>query len=1111
MNINKYIGLAALALPLTAAAQKINFESDGEVKQIGVYDSWEASPFRTGKLEGNVAVVKNHLNEVDEVLGAPINPSGKILGVQRSRFGSNTFGARIDLKETFELTPETKYVHVLMHKPVEGRVMLIGLGKRRDRAGQSAEAEQFWAFSTRTLKPGKWGDAVFPVKGNGGIDIHSIVVVPEAESPHLRTEDFACYIDSIEVNEVSTPRVFDGVYPLNFDEAQVSGKAGNFLRYVELNGSADGDQRLTLGSLSPQLIYRDNLDFAFKAKAGEKLTPNFSFSSGWMNGYVYLDRGRDGKFTADLNDDYTIPEGSDIMTYSYVETIENTEGYKSDGSKVTGNDRNFLNPPAFKLPEDLAPGFYRMRFKVDWGSVDPAGRMTESNSIVSNGGNVVDALMNVHGETVKISRSGGLNGDIMLEDGSKLESVTHGFGKPFTIVSNPAPDFELDYVVVRHGYNLSGDSLLHETPQWFEQKISALLFRDGKYTIPAELIDGDVMITPEFINPGVKPEPDKEDYALNFDGKTLEVTRTDRRLNNFTVTTGGTKNTRIAVPTGSKLVYRDLLGKQVPASGGDEISAEVSYTGNAMHVYLYVDLNEDGRFNVALDANGRPMVSSELLSYTCYDGKNSLGEKVSPTTSNWTLPAFKLPVGLPLGSYRARLKVDWNNIDPKGQWSKGGENNIDDNGGQVVDFLLNVHNESHELKVFTRNGSINGASNTGLPLTVTPFTSLAIVPTPVAPGYVSEGVVVKHGHRFDGPQYVRGNRQWSEYVTRSTGSITLPKDTVNGDVILTALYEPTDAAAYKLVFSDEFEDADGTLPSADKWMRCPRLTSTWNRWLSKTEAQHALTGYIEDGNFVARALPNPDKTSDNVDMITGGIKSMGKFGFKYGKVEGRLRTHKHTGNFPAFWMMPEDQSAGWPKCGEIDIWEQINNEDRAYHTVHTNWTYNLGNKTGSSFNESVQMDRYHTYGFEWNEKMVRWFVDGKQVGAYSKSTNEDALSKGQWPFDKDFHLILNQSVGDGSWAHRADINHTYVTLFDWVRVYQKDGQTNTGIVNAAVSPAFEISLRPGVLRILTEQAARITVTDLQARVLYSGIVEGQADVPLQRGVYIVNEKKVLVP
>ena len=56
--------------------------------------------------------------------------------------------------------------------------------------------------------------------------------------------------------------------------------------------------------------------------------------------------------------------------------------------------------------------------------------------------------------------------------------------------------------------------------------------------------------------------------------------------------------------------------------------------------------------------------------------------------------------------------------------------------------------------------------------------------------------------------------------------------------------------------------------------------------------------------------------------------------------------------------------------------------------------------------------------------------------SYTKSTDSYALDNGQWPFDAEFYLILNQSVGDGSWAANADTSHTYETLFDWVRVYQ---------------------------------------------------------------------------
>ena len=209
MNIKTYLILAALASPFAANAQTatIGFENTDGYTAISIYDTWRESPFRTGKLKGNIAIVDNTLEQSAAQTGIAANPTEKILAFQRSRFGSNTFGVRIDLAQPFELTPEAKYVHVYLHKPLDGRVMLIGLGKRTDRPGQSPDVEQFWQLSSQPVASGKWNDAVFPVKGAGGILIHSLVVVPDCESPHRLTEDFAVYIDEIIVNATPEPRI----------------------------------------------------------------------------------------------------------------------------------------------------------------------------------------------------------------------------------------------------------------------------------------------------------------------------------------------------------------------------------------------------------------------------------------------------------------------------------------------------------------------------------------------------------------------------------------------------------------------------------------------------------------------------------------------------------------------------------------------------------------------------------------------------------------------------------------------------------------------------------------------------------------------------------------
>lgn len=234
---------------------------------------------------------------------------------------------------------------------------------------------------------------------------------------------------------------------------------------------------------------------------------------------------------------------------------------------------------------------------------------------------------------------------------------------------------------------------------------------------------------------------------------------------------------------------------------------------------------------------------------------------------------------------------------------------------------------------------------------------------------------------------------------------------------------------YVLVFSDEFNKPDGTLPDPEVWTPCTRRPKvTWARFLSNSPK----VAFIQDGNLVLRAIPNSNRSTDDVDMLTGGINSSQKFAFRYGRVECRALVNPFIGNFPAIWMMPKTALA-WPKGGEIDIFEQINTEQKAYSTVHSAWTKSHPDETHSG-NVNLPMNRYHVYALEWEKDVLTFFADGKQVYQYKKQNDSQA----QWPFDKsDFYLILNQSVGDGAWAKMPDVMHTYEMRIDWIRVYQK--------------------------------------------------------------------------
>lgn len=287
------------------------------------------------------------------------------------------------------------------------------------------------------------------------------------------------------------------------------------------------------------------------------------------------------------------------------------------------------------------------------------------------------------------------------------------------------------------------------------------------------------------------------------------------------------------------------------------------------------------------------------------------------------------------------------------------------------------------------------------------------------------GLTIRHGE----DEYVVTDIEKGAYATE----ITIPAEMIDGDITISGVWERDENTekAQLLTFSDEF---DGTgEPTSDYWSRTVRQGATWNRWCSDSP----LVVYREGGVLHCRAIPNPDTASDNVPMITGGVKTQGKFAFQWGRVEARIKTILHTGTFPAFWMMPADNSLGWPKNGEIDIWEAIDNDTRAYGTIHTNWTYNLGKGGNGGNMPGIDYDLWHVYAVEWDATSITWYVDNQKMWTYSKSTDQNALDNGQWPFDAPFYIILNQSVGSGAWAQPADTSFTYETLFDWVRVYQK--------------------------------------------------------------------------
>lgn len=490
----KYMCLAGLFFPIAAVAQQdktlCDFETTESYKSVRAYDTCPTSPFNLSKLTGNVQVVENDLNAEDPELGFAPNGSNNILGVQRSRYGSNTFGALVELKEPLALKRETQYVHVKFYSTQDAPVMLIGLGNRDDRPWQPATTEQFWSVPTSKVHAGAWQDVVFPIMGANGISIKSLLVVVDRQSPHNQMSDFAVFIDDITLSSKANPFFSKSVYPINFEENTAHTRGdGRYVKNIKL-----GSQSVAINQNTDKKLYFNKTENIFLAKPGETVNPTIDWKGEWMHGYAYLDKDDNGKFDVDYTNS-GVTNARDLVSYSYYKD-KNSAGKSASGDCGVGL-------PSFKIDDDMKPGIYRMRYKVDWDNVDPGGSTATGNLITGNGGALIDVLVNIHNDEVNLFRAteengGGLNGDVLLADGKQLTGRTTPFGQAFVIKSKPAEGFVLDYMKIRHGYNLEGASTKNENQQWKEFVVQASQFVNNEYTIPANCVDGDIRIVPFF-------------------------------------------------------------------------------------------------------------------------------------------------------------------------------------------------------------------------------------------------------------------------------------------------------------------------------------------------------------------------------------------------------------------------------------------------------------------------------------------------------------------------------------------------------------------------------------------------------------------------------------
>lgn len=190
-------------------------------------------------------------------------------------------------------------------------------------------------------------------------------------------------------------------YPVNFDKDASATRTDRYIRSITLTESGQTAQAVTISSRKPYIDLTEDENAQFTCTAGSTLTTTFDWEGSWMHGYVFIDADNDKHFS--FTEGSTTQTDTEVYAFSFYSGNFNDDssGYNSAGTRLTGNARAVVNPPSFTAPS--TNGTYRIRFKIDWNSVDPGGQLAAdgtasgANGILANGGQIVDALLTITG------------------------------------------------------------------------------------------------------------------------------------------------------------------------------------------------------------------------------------------------------------------------------------------------------------------------------------------------------------------------------------------------------------------------------------------------------------------------------------------------------------------------------------------------------------------------------------------------------------------------------------------------------------------------------------------------------------------------------------------
>jgi beta-glucanase (GH16 family) len=225
---------------------------------------------------------------------------------------------------------------------------------------------------------------------------------------------------------------------------------------------------------------------------------------------------------------------------------------------------------------------------------------------------------------------------------------------------------------------------------------------------------------------------------------------------------------------------------------------------------------------------------------------------------------------------------------------------------------------------------------------------------------------------------------------------------------------PAVPAGYNQVFLDNFGGAEGTPPSELNWLY--DVGSGWGNGSVDHDGNSTSNIYLNgQGDLVLQANESNGKwtsgriesTRDDFVAPPGGRMEMSASVQQPDVSDG-------TGYWPAFWALgsPERTGGDWPQTGELDMFEDVNGDNKASQTLHDGGpTEDHGliscpiATCETSFNTySVIVDRTNP-----SAESLQFLMDGK----VEKTVTEAEVGAANWKaaIDHGFYILLDLQMG----------------------------------------------------------------------------------------------------